>query len=273
MKNILKFIFLIIAPVILAAGCSDAKDAPKPEEVSDGRTYFKGVHRNGVTDLVEGWWKTVPESHYPMFTFYGKAIGSDTVYNLQTVEWKENSYGIEWVVKAGAFADTIWLISLSEGRDTLYYTSPGYPPRNSWEAVRISAEDFEKQRQEVLLNNYLRNVACPPEAVSGGRLTDNIAGRWKLIKDMETGVDFSCDEIIYDFRPDNTLEITSNHPGYQDITSVYDYLCDVWTLLPFDNQACRLLIDGEEVWSEVLEKMMFLGNELNPSAKVFIRIN
>jgi hypothetical protein len=132
--------------------------------------------------------------------------------------------------------------------------------------------EFEEKRQEVLFSRYLRDSACPPEAVSGRYLTDDIIGRWKLIKDRETDTDYSCNGIIYNFQPDSTLTITSDRPDYPTLSADYSY--DPWVCAeaPYHPDAFCLTIDGARLSSEVLEKIMFLGDEQNPSAKVFIRI-
>jgi hypothetical protein len=276
MKTILKCILLIISPVLFAASCSKtpAEDVPEPNpEVSDNRLYFKNYDQQSVNELVTGYWKTLPEGLYLNFG-YRQVIAPDTVYLLGTVTWEKNDYGFEWYYQSGVLEETFWLISINEGRrDTLHYTSPGYPPLNSWTAVKIDAEEYEKKRQEVLLNRHLQDAACPLEAVSGSRIYDDIIGQWKLIKDTETGIDYSCDEIIYDFLPDSVLTITSNRSEYPATTSVYDYLPFMCPAKPYHPEEYRLTIDGELLRSEVLEKIMFLGDEANPSAKVFIRIN
>jgi hypothetical protein len=251
-------------------GCGKSTEA-----IPDSRIYLKEQNRELAEEMVKDCWKTVPEGRYLRLSpLYAKVIDKDSAYILETVEWEKNGYGYEWSCQSGAFKDTIWLISLSERYDTLHYTSPGYPPLNSWNAVRISEEEFEKKRQEVLFDRHLRNAACSPENVGRGELLmHDIAGRWKLIKDTETAIDYSCHEIIYDFRPDKTLVITGNLPDYP-ASPAHNYsfqACECW-YEPFHPKSSELTIDGEPVRSEVLDKIMFLGDEANPSAKVFIRI-
>lgn len=270
---------LLIAPLALfAAGCSQS---PEAEEKPGAYIYFKEQQPETAKASTTGYWKTLPEGRYLRFayadaynedTVHVKAIYKDTVYILQTVKWEMNHYGLEWRGQSGAFEDAIWLISFNEGYDTLRYTSPEYPPLNSWNAVRIDAEEFERKRQEVLLNRYLEDAACPPEAVSGSRLTYDLAGRWKLIKDTGTGADYSCSEVIFDFQPGHTLAVTSNHPDYP--SSVHDYsyeACECW-YEPYHPKSHELRIDGKPAPSEVMEKTMLLGDALSPAYKVFIRI-
>jgi hypothetical protein len=71
------------------------------------------------------------------------------------------------------------------------------------------------------------------------------------------------------------LAITGNHPDYPASTVDYSYGWDVCGIStdPYHTEGRDLTIDGEPVYDEVLDKIMFLGDEANPSAKVFIRIN
>jgi hypothetical protein len=233
--------------------------------------YFKNYDLRSVKGLTKGCWKTIPEGRYLMFGV-ARAIGRDSVYNLETVEWKKNDYGYERYCRSGTFEDTIWLISLTQGRDTLHYTSPGYPPRDSWMAVKISDYEFEKKRQEVLFNRHLGDAACPPEAVSGRDFLYNIRSRWQLIR--EAGIDCSCEGIVYDFRTYGTLVITDNRPDSPASPVDYSYEefgCSFSDM--YDPSLYTLTIDGVRVErSEVLEKLMFLGDDSNPSAKIFVRI-
>jgi hypothetical protein len=270
MKKILQSVLLIIPPVLFAAGCAQS---PAEPEVTDPMLYFKNYDLQSVRELTEGLWKTIPEGRYLRCS--AKKIYQDAFYTSETVEWKKNDYGYEYYFRSNAFEDTIWLISLTCYHDTLYYTSPEYPPRNSWMAVKISAEEYEKKRQEVLFNRHLGDVACPPEAVSGRDLVYDIVGRWQLMRDTEAGIDCSCDEIVYDFRTDDTLVITDNRPDYL-APAVQDYLFEIchdcWWYL-YSPKYYELTIDGVRVErNEVLEKLMFLGDDSNPSAKIFVRI-
>ncbi|MDR2118420.1 MAG: hypothetical protein LBP25_02635 [Tannerellaceae bacterium] len=275
MKKVLKFVLLIISPVLFATGCgnSSADESLEPDpEASDGRIYLKEYDLEEAKALATGRWKTIPEGRYLTFS-YAETIGEDSIYVPKDVQWEKNDYGYQWSARMGTLTDTIWLISFSKYHDTLHYASPGYPPLESWDAVKISEMEFEEKRQEVLFSRYLRDAACPPEAVSGSSLVYKIVGRWKLIK--ETGIDYSCDEIIYNFQPDSVLTITSDRPDYPASSANYSYdpciLCLFSTV--YHPDAYTLTVDGKPVRSEVLEKIMFLGDEQNPSAKVFIRIN
>ena len=170
METFLKCILPLTLLALFAAGCSQS---PEAEEKPNNHIYFKEQKPETAKASTTGYWKTLPEGPYLRFayadaynedTVHVKAIYKDTVYILQTVKWEMNNYGLEWRGQSGAFEDALWLISLSADRDTLHYTSPGYPPLESWNAVRIEAEEFERKRQEVLLNRYLKNAACPPRS-------------------------------------------------------------------------------------------------------------
>ncbi|MDR2809318.1 MAG: hypothetical protein LBB84_02010 [Tannerellaceae bacterium] len=271
MKKSLKFVLLLLTSFLFLAGCSESSE--EDEYVWDGRVYFNTLYQRDVDELVTGHWKTLPDGLYMTYAPYATVINADSIYSLGRVQWEKNDHGFAWTCPSDLFAHTVWMITMNEGRDTLHYTSPEYPPLHSWDAVRISPIEFEEKRQEVLLDKHLRDAACPPEAVSGAFLVYDILGRWQLIKDAETGADESCREIIYDFRPDSTLVVT-NRSGEQ-LQTDYTYepciFCDFEAI--YHPEQYSLTIDGKRVRSEVLEKIMFLGDEENPSAKVFVRIH
>ena len=278
METFLKCILPLTLLALFAAGCSQSPEAEEEPEASDGRIYFKEQDSEWeVQELALGCWKTLPEGRYLLFpsTTSVRTIGKDTVYFPEQVIWTKNDYGYEWRARLGSFEDALWMISLSAGRDTLHYTSPGYPPLESWDAVRIEAEEFERKRQEVLLNRYLADAACPPEAISGKTWIYDLAGRWKLILDTETGADYSCDEIVFDFQPPHTLAVTSNHPDYPPSVHEYSYewaVCN-WSLESYDIWGVDLFIDGLPVEDNVQEKVMILRyDRTKPAYRVFIRI-
>jgi hypothetical protein len=124
MKKLLKFVLLIISPVLFATGCgnSSAEEVPDPE-ASDGRIYLKEYDQQSVNELVSGRWKTVPEGRYLTFN-NREAIGEDSVYVPKDVQWEKNDYGYQWSARMGTLTDTVWLISVSKYHDTLHYASP-----------------------------------------------------------------------------------------------------------------------------------------------------
>jgi hypothetical protein len=70
-----------------------------------------------------------------------------------------------------------------------------------------------------------RGRACPVEAVEGPE--DEIVGKWKMVWEIGSflvdSVDHSCDNIIYHFRPDGILEVSSDVEGAGYSVGEYDY--------------------------------------------------
>lgn len=85
---------------------------------------------------------------------------------------------------------------------------------------------FSACKKDDHLDEALR---CPVEAVNGAN--DNITGKWKLVKakavfrDPRTE-DYSCNDIVYDFRADGMLVIsgtTKNPIGYDEGQYAYEF--------------------------------------------------
>lgn len=57
----------------------------------------------------------------------------------------------------------------------------------------------------------------------------NIVGKWKLVKATEalvtapTSIDYSCEDIVYEFRPDNKLVVTSSGERYTANRNIRHY--------------------------------------------------
>ncbi|MDR1344877.1 MAG: hypothetical protein LBJ39_05935, partial [Tannerellaceae bacterium] len=114
----------------------------------------------------------------------------------------------------------------------------------------------------------------------------------KLLKNVSLDADYSCREVIFDFRTDSVLIITSDDAAYPSgeytyrtngplhirtvpepsVPAEYADLMDA----PFLPPAPNLSIDGKEMYCNVeTSKMVFLfkWEDLTPKAdKVFIRI-
>ncbi|MDR1203322.1 MAG: hypothetical protein LBL58_17065, partial [Tannerellaceae bacterium] len=83
-------------------------------------------------------------------------------------------------------------------------------------------------------------------------------------------IDYSCDNIIYEYQSDSTLVVTSDRPEYPSGTFRYipDPTCNFGYSHPY-----HLTIDGVPVYSNgVLEKIMFFGDSLQNESIIFVRI-
>lgn len=81
---------------------------------------------------------------------------------------------------------------------------------------------FSCQKEEIIGENQL---TCPVKAVSGSQ--NKITGSWQLvrIKFPMTGEinDISCNNVIFHFKKNNSLDIENDTLGYSSITNNYDF--------------------------------------------------
>lgn len=81
---------------------------------------------------------------------------------------------------------------------------------------------------ECTVNEEIANLNCPVSPVCGKK--DDIVGKWKLVKAQSkrsvepAKIDYSCEEIIYEFRTDKKLVISSNVDGQFEGEHEYWYL-------------------------------------------------
>ncbi|MCH7414893.1 hypothetical protein MM213_15440 [Belliella sp. R4-6] len=72
-------------------------------------------------------------------------------------------------------------------------------------------------------------LKCPVEAVEGQE--DDVVGKWKLVERRTISLfsgeievkDYSCDNVLYCFKPDGVLQINDNVGGWGYETGVYNY--------------------------------------------------
>ncbi len=89
---------------------------------------------------------------------------------------------------------------------------------------------FSCQKEEIIGENQL---TCPVKAVSGSQ--NKITGSWQLvrIKFPMTGEinDISCNNVIFHFKKNNSLDIENDPLGYSSITNNYDFNKNKKTLM------------------------------------------
>lgn len=113
-------------------------------------------------------------------------------------------------------------------------------------------------------------LKCPVSPLSGK--AGDIVGKWKLVLATETQVstpqlmDYSCDNIIYEFRKDGKLVITSDVEGQLEGEYAYTYT-DYWPDMDFEYNA---QIDGTKcVFLIKKQQLEIYMNPEVPSASEF----
>lgn len=85
----------------------------------------------------------------------------------------------------------------------------------------------DEVKDDCCIDEEIANLNCKVTPVCGEK--GNIVGKWKLVKATEalvtapTSIDYSCENIIYEFRPDNKLVVTSNIEGQMSGEYEYQY--------------------------------------------------
>ena len=86
-------------------------------------------------------------------------------------------------------------------------------------------EESNNDDKDPFIDEKIENLACPPVAVSGKK--DDIIGKWKMVVSykydnyvVEEITDYSCEEIIYEFREDSLL--VSSNMNWQ-MNGLYSY--------------------------------------------------
>lgn len=85
----------------------------------------------------------------------------------------------------------------------------------------------DEAKDDCRIDEEIANLNCKVTPVCGEK--GNIVGKWKLVKATEalvaapTSIDYSCEDIIYEFRPDNKLVVTSNLEGQMSEEYEYQY--------------------------------------------------
>jgi hypothetical protein len=275
--------FLLI--FLFAAGISGCKN-DAAEEQPDYTVYFNKLNQQQVSEILTGTWKVFSESKeggeykeiddwYVQYNSFSEVIECrDSVYTMKTVKTEKNDVGYEWVTESDTQTRTVWMVYWN--LDTLCFTSPEYPPRFSWKAIKTEQQDFEIARQNTLFSHYLSDVKCSPEAASSAMYEYRIVGKWKLSKDIREKTDYTCDNIIYDFREWNAddgtiLVVTSDRPEYPSGIHRYGFLYDS---LASYNYPPPLTIDDVPVYYDVLGKIMFIGDKDSQQNEsiIFVRI-
>jgi hypothetical protein len=258
------------------AGAPDLKDMSREDFVNLMKNPRQVLTENGeaVTDRYFS-----VETDYSHPTQLNWVEVDDSISKMKIITLSRNDYGYEIVREPPSGTSALWFVRLSN--DTLYYTSPEYPPRTVCAAGRYNTPDFEADKQEVWCRSFLKDILCRTETVAGTR--NNIAGRWKLMKDLTAPADYSCRDIIYDFRPDGQLQITGgtedDPPGIRPGIQTWSY-----TDYPFCSlclcSACppNLLLGATGgVYCEVLKRTMVIyasEEDTLPGepAKILVRI-
>ncbi|MDR2388851.1 MAG: hypothetical protein LBD89_03575 [Tannerellaceae bacterium] len=276
--------FLLLAQL---SGCTtNQTDNPTPKATGQG-IELKDLSREDFINLMKNPWQTLSENGKEITgrPFLIEADASETQFlwvevqdsvvrtKITAINRKEHGYEIVRETPLGTSA--LWFTRW--GNDTLYYTSPEYPPRNVHTAGSYNAPDFEADIREVYCKRFLQNILCQTETVPGK--PNEITGQWKLMKDLVTDTDLSCNEIIYDFQADHQLRITGHTNEYPSGNHTYtfsDYPFCSLCLCP----ACppNLIIDATTgVYCEVLKRTMILyapGKETlrGEPGKILVRI-
>ncbi|MDR1500261.1 MAG: hypothetical protein LBI58_04695 [Tannerellaceae bacterium] len=272
--------------VVLMGGCGKGREWEGDGVYYDGKDFFNKLNRELVSGAISGSWQVFAEDDGEgfkdldnrglMFRYarYGDSgsltVCGDSVYHvLKTARLEKNDAGFELVAQSDTYTEVLWLIYRE--LDTLYFTSPENTPRLSWKAKKIDDKDFEAERQASFLSHYISGLECPPEYVADSAPPEYITGRWQLVKDVLMGIDYSCDNIVYDFLPDDsTLIVTGSRPGYAYGVFRFDYSTDAshWMpVFPF-----YLTVGSMCAYANVLEKVMIIGDSTQKDSVVFIRV-
>ncbi|WP_439489412.1 hypothetical protein [Algoriphagus sp.] len=126
-------------------------------------------------------------------------------------------------------------------------------------------------------NVEIPGLKCRVKSVSGP--ADDVTGKWKLVRvktfNMENGraneVDYSCDDIIYNFNEEDTVEITEGEFDFIPDSGTYEYEL---ILSPFDRADGFTMKIGLSSWACFLEsgKMTLDGSGLDGEILEFVRI-
>lgn len=127
-------------------------------------------------------------------------------------------------------------------------------------------------------DNMEENLRCPIEALDGAN--DNVVGKWKLAKakvvfQNPRTEDYSCDEIIYDFRADGILVISggasSDSIGYPEGQYTYAFTAD--KLFEWVEESYTLSIDETKIASGINNNQLILNSSpLDGPILYFVRI-
>jgi hypothetical protein len=309
-----KLLFLILL-LLVTAGCNrngGEEPAPPTPEPEDTMIEFKSVN-NGIDHLIEGTWEVFSEyeegagyneitnyshiqytmAHYDDYLYFTELRKTQGVVRIAwLLDNTKNSYGYEMATRWHDMEDSkLWLIYLNG--DTLCYTSPEYPPRFTWKAIRVDSLDLAPEYMDSRYDALLSGVQCMPAAVTGEPY--DITGRWKLLKDVSLDADYSCKEVIFDFRADSALTVTGDDADYpageykyssngrlhiSTYPEPYKRLTEYAGLRdgPILSPPPNLSIDGKELFCSVgASRMVFLFEwdrwNVPKADKIFIRIN
>jgi hypothetical protein len=89
---------------------------------------------------------------------------------------------------------------------------------------------------------------------------DDIVGTWQLLLDFSTGdtIDYSCKSVIYSFKEDSTVTLSSDVPEIPSGQFEYDYYGDPYCPLckPSASVRANLTIGEEESFCQVVRSWM-----------------
>lgn len=120
----------------------------------------------------------------------------------------------------------------------------------------ISCSDNDS---ECMVKNEIADLKCPVSPICGKK--DDIVGKWKLVKAQSkrpiepSKIDYSCEEIIYEFRTDKILVISSNIDRHFDGEHEYWYLPPPYDCIISNNA----YIDDMPFNFQVSESIMTMG--------------
>jgi hypothetical protein len=111
-------------------------------------------------------------------------------------------------------------------------------------------------------------VECSLPAKTGEE--DGIIGTWKLILRINgtDTVDCSCEEVVYHFKPDQTLSVSTGNETAEDVAYEYEEYPFCPLCLPH-NPLPNLRMGSSEVYCYALPKMMYLYPQMNPEREEF----
>lgn len=122
----------------------------------------------------------------------------------------------------------------------------------------------QKEKSTLISTTNEETLACPVESINGP--TKKLIGKWKLVRqhtgfvsDGPRSIDYSCNHIVFHFRADGIVEVTSDVEQYKSGESSYEFaLTRAETSTPherytvkFNNssyqQPCDIRNDGREL--------------------------
>jgi hypothetical protein len=112
-------------------------------------------------------------------------------------------------------------------------------------------------------------VKCPSPAKPGKEY--NLVGIWKLVLRINgtDTVDCSCEDVVYHFKPDQTLTVSIGDETEEDVAYEYgSYSVPFYPHTPRPN----LRMGSSEVYGLVLAKKMYVFPQLDVEREEFVKV-